>query len=75
MSSSGDPSTFTFTMDAMPGYTYFNKTDEVLCAMQIVDDTVTVTNDAKRLFLHPANLQIEESRNDSSSKNYNDVQG
>jgi len=65
MASSGDPSTFTFTMDAMPGYTYFNNTDEVLCAIQIVDDEITVTNDSKPLFDHPS-IRIEESQHDSS---------
>jgi hypothetical protein len=39
MASSGDPSTFTFTMDAFPGYTYFDKTKKVLCVMQILKDT------------------------------------
>lgn len=39
MSSSGDPSTFTFTMDAMPGYTMFEQTKKVLLAMQIIDET------------------------------------
>lgn len=43
MASTGDPSTFTFTMDAMPGYTWFNKTDKVLCVIQIVDDTTRGT--------------------------------
>ena len=38
MASTGDPSTFTFTMDAFPGYTYFNQNKKVLCAMQILDD-------------------------------------
>lgn len=38
MASTGDPSTFTFTMDAFPGYTYFDKTKQVLCVMQIVDE-------------------------------------
>ncbi len=38
MASSGDPSTFTFTMDAFPGYTMFNKTRRVLCAIQIVGE-------------------------------------
>lgn len=38
MASSGDPSTFTFTMDAFPGYTYFNNTKQVLCVMQVVED-------------------------------------
>ena len=38
MASTGDPSTFTFTMDAMPGYTYFDKTKKVLCVIQVVED-------------------------------------
>jgi hypothetical protein len=36
MSSSGDPSTFTFTMDAFPDYTRFDKTKKVLAAIQII---------------------------------------
>ena len=46
MASTGDPSTFTFTMDAFPGYTMFDKTKKVLCAMQIVDEAVAEGNDA-----------------------------
>jgi hypothetical protein len=38
MASTGDPSTFTFTMDAMPGYTRFDRNRKVLCAMQIIDE-------------------------------------
>jgi hypothetical protein len=37
MASSGDPSTFTFTMDAFPDYTRFNKSKKVLAAIQIID--------------------------------------
>lgn len=44
MSSTGDPSTFTFTMDAFPGYTMFDKTKKVLCAMQVVDEAVASGN-------------------------------
>ena len=39
MASTGDPSTFTFTMDALPGYTYFNKQKKVLCVIQVVEDS------------------------------------
>lgn len=39
MAGTGDPSTFTFTMDAFPGYTYFDKTKKVLCVLQIADAT------------------------------------
>ena len=37
MASSGDPSTFTFTMDAFPDYTRFDKTKKVLAAIQIIN--------------------------------------
>jgi hypothetical protein len=37
MASSGDPSTFTFTMDAFPDYTRFDKTKKVLAAIQIIE--------------------------------------
>lgn len=45
MASSGDPSTFTFTMDAFPDYTRFDPTKKVLCSMQILtaDDNFDLT--------------------------------
>ena len=36
MASSGDPSTFTFTMDALPGYTKFDSTKKVCCVIQMI---------------------------------------
>ena len=33
----GDPSTFDFTMDAFPGYTYFDQKKKVLAVLQVVD--------------------------------------
>ena len=45
MASTGDPSTFTFTMDAMPGYTRFDRTKKVLCAMQVVDEAVAAADE------------------------------
>ena len=44
MAPTGDPSTFTFTMDAMPGYTYFNRKKKVLCVMQIIDRNAASTS-------------------------------
>lgn len=38
MASSGDPSTFTFTMDAFPDYTRFDRTKKVLAAIQIINE-------------------------------------
>lgn len=40
MAATGDPSTFTFTMDAFPGYTMFDRTKKVLCAIQIIGTDV-----------------------------------
>lgn len=38
MASSGDPSTFTFTMDAFPDYTRWNKKKKVLSIIQVITD-------------------------------------
>jgi hypothetical protein len=38
MASSGDPSTFTFTMDAFPDYTRFDRSKKVLAAIQIIGE-------------------------------------
>ena len=38
MASSGDPSTFTFTMDAFPDYTRFDKTKKVLAVIQVIEE-------------------------------------
>ena len=38
MASSGDPSTFTFTMDAFPDYTRWDKTKKVLVAIQMISE-------------------------------------
>ena len=37
MASTGDPSTFTFTVDAMPDYLKFDKTKKVLAVIQVID--------------------------------------
>lgn len=69
MASTGDPSTFTFTMDAMPGYTYFDRKKKVLCAIQVIDEESNVENAALRagstLFPHPTGFNISESVHDS----------
>ena len=65
MAATGDPSTFTFTMDAFPGYTYFDRTKKVLCAIQVVDDATEVTETAKTIFPHPTGFNIDESVGDS----------
>ena len=37
MAASGDPSTFTFTIDAFPAYTKFNKKKKVMATLQIIE--------------------------------------
>ena len=48
MASSGDPSTFTFTMDAFPDYTRWDKKKKVYAAIQVLN-TSDLTTDFERL--------------------------
>ena len=50
MAATGDPSTFTFTVDAMPDYTRFDKTKKVLAAIQIIQDAVDTEADRERTY-------------------------
>lgn len=52
MASTGDPSTFTFTMDAFPGYTAFDRTKKVLCVIQVVEDAASADKTLKTLMGH-----------------------
>jgi len=65
MASTGDPSTFTFTMDAMPGYTMFDKTKKVLCVMQIIDEAVDTDANLDTVMPHLTGFAMEEHDNDS----------
>ena len=66
MASTGDPSTFTFTMDAMPGYTYFDQTKKVLCVIQVVEDSNSSTAEAASVMGHTesADLNKDDSVNE-----------
>ena len=44
MANSGDPSTFTFTIDCFPAYTKFNKKKKVMATLQIIGATDTTHN-------------------------------
>lgn len=66
MASTGDPSTFTFTMDAFPGYTMFDRTKKVLCVMQIIKDSTSSTSETKSVMPHPAGFAIDEASGDST---------
>ena len=77
MASSGDPSTFTFTMDAFPGYTRFNPEKKVLSAIQIIeeiggdnDNMVRYATDANPL--DPETTNGEEIRHNGTNFVYGD---
>ena len=53
MAATGDPSTFTFTMDAFPDYTKFDQTKKVLFALQIVEDFQSKTKSMPRAVEEP----------------------
>ena len=65
MASSGDPSTFTFTMDALPAYTMFNKKKKALCAIQVIDDSISAGSNSA-VTLAASDVAVEESKTDSS---------
>ena len=44
MASSGDPSTFTFTMDAFPDYTRWNKQQKVFATIQVIEQGDALEN-------------------------------
>ena len=74
MASTGDPSTFTFTMDAMPGYTYFNPTRKVLCAIQIIEDSIKEDSTLTSVFPHndeKDTTDLDVLKNDSVPENDN----
>lgn len=48
MAANGDPSVFTFTVDAFPDYTKFDQTEKVFAAIQIIDDEEGDSEDETR---------------------------
>ena len=66
MAATGDPSTFSFTMDAFPGYTMFDRTKKVLCVIQIVEDATAGTETRKSVMEHTTGFEMPESKNDSN---------
>ena len=59
MASSGDPSTFTFTMDAFPDYTRFDKSKKVLAVIQVISDS----DDAEDIYRIATTSEDEEDSN------------
>jgi hypothetical protein len=68
LSGTGDPSTFTFTMDALPGYTYFDKSREVMCVIQVVEDQTNASKDKKPVMPH--NLELEHKKDEIDDAHY-----
>ena len=68
----GDPSTFDFTMDAFPDYTYFDQTKKVLAVMQIVDsialgaDLAAAQSDDPVMYHDESDQHAEAAAHDSN---------
>lgn len=63
---SGDPSTFDFTMDAFPDYTYFDKKKKVMAVLQVVDSlslgaSATAAQEADPVMYHDDVAQFAEA--------------
>lgn len=65
MASTGDPSTFSFTMDAFPGYTLFDNTKKVLCVMQVVEDAAAGSETRKSVMANHENDDSIDATDDS----------
>ena len=70
MAGTGDPSTFDFTMDAFPGYTYFDKSKQVLCVIQIVEDSLSATSEGHSVMLKNDTIEHEDPLKDDSNEAY-----
>ena len=66
LSGTGDPSTFTFTMDALPGYTYFDKSREVLCVIQVIEDETAANKNPLPVMPHNTTLEHKKDEIDDS---------
>ena len=68
LSGTGDPSTFTFTMDALPGYTYFDKSREVLCVIQVIEDQTNADKIINPVMPH--NVTLEHNKTEIDDAHY-----
>ena len=69
MANSGDPSTFTFTIDAFPAYTKFNKGKKVMAALQILDPEAEKHNYADKSIIGHENRDNDEQAYDDEYDN------
>lgn len=65
MASTGDPSTFTFTMDAFPDYVRFDPSHKVLAAIQIIEESDDVSV-SKHRGKTPIGYDVEDIESDAS---------
>jgi hypothetical protein len=72
MANTGDPSTFTFTIDAFPGYTKFDKTQKVQFVLQVVDTANAGTHDYSDTTIneHTANEPWDTSMSSATASIY-----
>ena len=66
MAGTGDPSTFDFTMDAFPGYTYFDKSKQVLCVIQVVEDSKAASSAGHSVMLSNDTIEHADVLQDDS---------
>ena len=64
MASSGDPSTFTFTMDAFPDYTRWNKNEKVFASIQVIEDSDILADFERGGTDHTQNSDVWNSQKD-----------
>ena len=76
MAATGDPSTFTFTMDALPGYTLFDNTKKVLCVIQMIDESDDSKADIESVMGHHEDTQmfVDDDSQDNGDVDANDKQ-
>lgn len=68
MAGTGDPSTFDFTMDAFPGYTYFDKSKQVLCVIQVVEDSQAAAASQHSVMLNNTAVQHSDPLGGDSAR-------
>lgn len=72
MASSGDPSSFTFTLDCFPDYTRWNKTEKVLATIQVITAGTEAGNELMRLETnHHGDYVYEDKDGVVRDKRYN----
>lgn len=74
MAATGDPSTFTFTMDAFPDYTRWNKNKKVFAAIQVID-TSKENREMERLGTAHDNAGVADTYNTEQKPYIDEIYG